>query len=247
MKKLFSLIFFVAIFEYAAGVSKAHYLQVIYPSNVTIQHAIPILFKGNELVSEQNTLLSQRSLFEIYEEKLVSDIYFLITTNLSRPKSLEIMYWQTSEQHPYRLFHAFVRPYTGTLVMVGEQDVTTTGTQLVPIKNVSDSLYEWVVEELDNSKPIIDVPDMTITILSEPQWITIKPVLFDNQHPFRLLPSIVFNENVDPLLFAQKINEMVCVLPDFRPWNKKTSRGICALANSQTVVRLPVPSKFHRV
>jgi hypothetical protein len=125
--------------------------------------------------------------------------------------------------------------------------VVSSTTTAVPIpKKINDSTYEWIVTELDNKEPIITVPDNTVVFLTESSWITVQPTIFDAQHPFRILPPIVYNEGIDAKLYELKAQEMACVSMDFRPFHKKPPKKPCALANSQTVIQLPVTANQYR-
>jgi len=253
MKRLMAYIFtsfFVFLsFDQTVSAPIAHYLQIAYPITVTNNPSpLPLFFKGNfSLIEpEKNSFPPYKALFEFYEEKPLQEIYFLFTPYLAQPQSLEVVQWKTSSDHPYRLFHAVSRPYTGNVLTVNEHDLVNTGTYSAPIKNVSESLFEWVIKELDNSNSVIEIPDNTVVIFTNPNWITVRPILFDSAHPFRILPTVSFIENLETCTFLVKSQEMLFASMEFRAWHKKPARGFCALTNNQTVVMVPAHPKNCR-
>jgi hypothetical protein len=233
---------------YAVEVPVPHYVSIILPS--TIQKisdpsadSIPVLLiKGTySLTKIDKGTVPYKALFEFADDKSVFEYYYLVTPYLTIPKDLEIKHWETSPDHPYRLFHISCRPYTGTIKE--EQELSTTASAVPVPKKISDSMYEWVIRELNNSKPILQIPDNTIVFFAEPSWIQIRPVIFDMQHPFKLLPSVVYANTVTEQQFTRKTLEMVWGLIDFKPFFTKPSPGVRALASSQTLVQIPILPK----
>ena len=223
-----------------------YYCSVVLPTSVIENKGCFIAsYKGewHTAVPDASSGISPlKSLFEIYEDIAVKSIHILVTEQPQLPTSLDVK-WKTSAEHPYRLFLCEAKSVELITPLV---DLQTTGSFASAIvAKEGRFISEWQIHELDNSKPDIDIPDNTLIFFFDPAVIDIKSTFFDENFPFRILPTIFIRDQLSSAEFKEKINKMACMSMDCKPFNKRPSKLVLpgSGANSTTIVSLPAPTK----
>jgi hypothetical protein len=214
------------------------YGTIQFPSKTENPPPLTLLFKGTEfaLILDKDSKISKRGMFEIYEDRDCSEFHILITENLKLPNTLDIEYLETSNSHPYKLYKLTRKAKTREIVnSVGSEQLGTQPT-------VSLELIEyWDIEDLDCNEPTIKIPDNTIILLMNPQFII--RLITETWHPndaFVKLPRILFDDSVDEKALQEVSTKMVFAAIDLRCLHKRMTKTTKACAQNR-IISVPDP------
>jgi len=204
-------------------------LNVKFPAKVTspLQLA-PVYLKGDEFSPEYDNNLSSRVSYRIIEYEDLPVIYILITEDLTKPKDLDIQFWKTAENYPYRLFRCI-----RTLQQINDAQ-----------GNSGHPQYSWMIEELDNSTEQLILPDNTLIFFFNPAYVDLVPESWRVTDHIIKLPSISVREMVDLDELNSVALRMVCKVPDFRCFHKRLTQTTKAVACNR-IISVPNPSNCY--
>ncbi|MEX0940341.1 MAG: hypothetical protein WDZ41_03200 [Candidatus Babeliales bacterium] len=193
---------------------------------------IPISYKGQPYKAEVDADGDTRKAhFELHDEEMPKELFIMITEGLAQPIDINITHLQTSPNHQYRLFR---------LTKTAPSDATQVNAK-------RNQMSSWQIEELDNKKKYLIIPDNTIiffmdcTIVAELEnisWPTTSNII--------PLPSLNIKKEIPREKLTDLAIQMELAFCDFKFLHKKPLNNSIAYTNDR-IISMPYLSKKIRI
>lgn len=237
-KIIFLAIIFCCFQSYSA--QSIYVGKIQFPLSIECPPALPsILYKGREHtidIDKQDTRTPRRAAYELYENRLCQEFYILVTEYLKVPHTNDFAHLETSDQHPYVLYHVKRMVTTKTLV---DEHQTGTASPLLP----GEKIEYWEVAKMESKDPEIVIPDNTLIFLMNPSFVDVISESWRPDDAIIPLPIIKFKDTVDEKTLHAIGARMVCAILDFKCIHKKPTKTTAAFAQNRTIA---VPNPLNR-
>lgn len=214
--------------------------KVQFPLGVECPPALPaVLYKGREHsvdIDKHGTRLPHKASYELYEDRCCQEFYILITEYLKIPHANDFAHLETSERHPYTLYHAKRMITTKTLV---DEHQTGTSAPLVP----GEKIEYWEIKTVDTPEPEMIIPDHTIIFLMNPSFVEVLSESWRPDDALIPLPVIKFKDSVDETTLHTIGAKMICAILDFKCIHKKPTKTTALLSQNRTIA---IPNPLNR-
>lgn len=206
----------------------AYFGTIQYPEMVQNPSRLAFLYKGKiyNIQVHKGELIAKGDV-QIYEDKNIKELRFLVTESLKLPTSSAITHLETSKDHPY-LYFKFVR------------------NQKTDPENENVTLYYWDIQELSNEEAEIKIPENTIVFLMKPdlELFSIAPASWHADDPIIKLPAIVFNDVKNEDSFNKLCARMMLNLLEINFLHTKSTKTSRQVAKN-CIVSVPNPSNRY--
>ncbi len=220
--KLFPLLL-VLTFIFNTAFPIPYNLRIQFPSKTQSKPSLIALYKGCEYVSTDG-------IFEIHDERSCSEFHVLITENLKLPNTPDIEYLETSPNHSYKLFK-LTRKVTIKETTTPAQEITGSKPSLI-----LEPMEYWDIEELNHNEAALRIPDTTIIMLMNPDFI--KELISETWRPddsFIKLPKCIFNDEIEEKMLQEVSTKMVFASLDLRCLHKKVTKTTKSCAHNKVI------------
>jgi len=225
----FSALFivFVSCFVSVEGLEYKTFLGSFeFPAQIKHVPSFEVLYKGTPYtvdVEQVQQKISRSAYFEIQDVQDYKELYILITQEIEIPKSTHFKYFRTSNNHSYKLFKLTRYSYIPSEAM-NEDDPD------------GKKLESWRIQQIENGKKNIKIPDNTIMIMCDPKWIDrLEEVSWQPRDVVIRLPRFVFLPKVTQKDFDDIGSRMRLALMKILPFHTRRGKRIYQVANNHLV------------
>lgn len=189
--------------------------SVKFPTQVQDLPHLSILYKGNEYKIEVDQDSSgNKGYFELYEQPRYNELYLIVTESLQSPKQNSIKCLKTSALFPYKLFKLTRSSKTIESDILESEEKT----------KQKRTIEFWSIQECDNSKKDVDLPDNTIVFPMDPTVVLgLKEESWDADDNIIKLPTIMFQESLENSTMQDIAARVACALIDVKFMHTKLS------------------------
>lgn len=223
-RKASLLMFCVSVFTIIARqqpVKSVFLGQLQFSRSVTKAPSMKILYKGNMYnieVDEINQGIGHTAQFQLPEFSSCRELFIIVTQDLKRPTENNFTNFKTSAHHKFRLFR--LKRYK-----FAQDD-----------KEGKSHLYEsWKIEEYDRHEGEIDLPDNTLIVLVDPQWIDALQEAPVKNGELLQLPRICFIDEMTQKDMEKIGNAMEFSLVNLTPFHTQPGKRVLQVAHNHII------------
>lgn len=217
-KKIFMLFFFNSFLSLLAFDNKTPAKSITIFGSLFIEEGIQeflstnVFYKGGLYrMTVQSDPDVKKADFELYDETKPNQLHIIISDNFKKPEENTVEHWETLPGHPYRYFRLTRYSLVETSPLNQKMNVSK--------RSLMDYKDSWDIEELDNTKTSIIIPDNALIIFLPAEIIDhLEPISWLSNNTSVKLPQIILkNKEISEL--KDILAQVSAVLPNFRGWH----------------------------
>lgn len=174
-----------------------------------------VFYKGGEYsITVAPDADTKKADFELYDDEKPTYVHMVISDDFKKPAENTVAHWQTLPEHPYRYY----RLTRYSLIETVAEDTNFNTIK----KGLFDHKDSWEIEELDNTKSTLVIPDNAIIVFMPADIVErLEPISWLSNNTSVKLPVIVLKETLTVPMLRDILARVSATLPDFRAWHKE--------------------------
>ncbi len=197
------------------------------PKGIHYLAGLPIVYKGCEYeIMVQSDADTKKADFELYDDEKPTQLHIIITEYLKTPSENNVEHLQTSPDHSYRIFRL-------TRYSLIETDIQSQDFNSIKPRPLTDLKDSWDIEELDNSKSGITIPDNALILFMPVELVDrLETVVWLSNNTSVKLPIIILKDTLTLATLRDVSAKMKLAFLDFKFLHKKPLKAFVPYTNN---------------